>query len=177
MDRKRLPPRSMLHQLLRYDAATGELIWLPRPRELFPNDRLYNSWNTRRAGTVAGSVKLTSKIISIDHIMYRAHRLVWLFVYGEPVPDLIDHIDGDPLNNRPQNLRAATLSQNAANSRRPKDNTSGVKGVSFQYGKFCPFVGYNHRTVWLGTFDTLEEAAAVRREAFKRFYGEFARHE
>lgn len=90
----------------------------------------------------------------------------------------IDHEDHDGLNNRRSNLRPATRYQNGQNTRRPRNNTSGVKGVSWSAaaGKWLAQVGaynYNHR---LGLFEDINDAEAAVRAARERLHGEFACH-
>jgi len=109
-----------------------------------------------------------------------AHRLIWLYVYGEPVPPLIDHIDGNPHNNRINNLRAATKSQNMVNSGIQKNNTSGFRGVQKapnQRTGFAAYIRADGRYIHLGTFATIEDAAQARRDAANKLHGEYARHD
>lgn len=94
-------------------------------------------------------------------------------------PELhVDHRDGNKLNNqRRTNLREATVSQNMANNRRRKDNTSGFKGVSqrrdnFRYTSYVNFENKRHCT---GCFDTAEEAAGARNTLAVQLHGEFVR--
>lgn len=175
---KTLPSRALLHQLLRYDAETGDLIWLARERELFANNGAFLSWNNRYPGTIAGSVKPQSNPrysgylhIGFSGHHWKAHRLIWLHVRGEPVPDMIDHKDRDTLNNRIENLRAATKRLNVANSGVRSSNKLGVKGVwRTKYGKFVAKAGGSY----LGTFATADEAAATCKAVASDLYGEFA---
>jgi hypothetical protein len=172
---RKLPPRELVCQLLHYDPDTGDFIWLPRPREMFPTDHHWRMWNTQNAGQAAGS--LGSHLyyrISINDTGFATHRLAWLIVHGEPVPPQIDHIDRDRLNNRIANLRAATGVQNRGNTLRPKDNTSGVKGVGIEKGRFRARIMTNGRRLHLGSFNTAEEAANAYRDAAIRLLGEFA---
>lgn len=180
---KTLPSRALLHQLLRYDAETGDLIWLPRTAESLVQNRHREGWNSRYAGTVAGHIKPLPKTpgpgylhIAVQGTIYRAHRLVWVYVRGEPVPDIIDHIDHDQLNNRIENLRAATASQNRGNSFMRRSSTSGIKGVSISpYGRFRAMICRGGRSVHLGSFATKDEAIRAYEAAASGVYGEFAR--
>lgn len=177
MVRKTLPSRDLVRQLLSYDADTGEFTWMPRPRETFTDQRTFAVWNTKNAGKPAGGSKKHGYLyISIAHTQYFAHRLAWLVHYGDPVPDHIDHADGKPGNNRIANLRAATQSQNMANSKRRKNNAVGIKGVwRMTSGKFRARIAHEGVAVHLGVFDTVEEAAAAYREGAFRLHGAFAR--
>lgn len=100
------------------------------------------------------------------------------FVIGAvPKGAQVDHINGDTLDNRLCNLRIATSTQNNANSTRRKDNTSGFKGVYFhkQRKKWCARVHVNHKTISLGMFLDVQDAARAYDVAAKKHFGEFAR--
>ena len=176
---KTLPSRELLRQLLRYDVTTGQFTWLPRPREMFRNEQNFRLWNTRYAGKIAGSNKGDKPYlyVAVHHRQYLAHRLVWLYIHGEPVPDCIDHIDGTPANNRFTNLRAATKAQNSANMRLRDENKSGVKGVGLWHGYYRARIMLAGKDITIGYFKTLEEAAKARFEAASRLHGVFARHD
>ena len=175
---KTLPPRALLRELLDYDAETGNFIWKPRQRGMFRSDNAFSTWNSRYSGKVAGYVRPAGHLaIAVGHSQYRAHRLAWLYVHGEPVPDVIDHIDHDKLNNRFINLRSATKSENGANMRMRNANRSGVKGVGvFRNGRFRARIMLHGRDHHLGYFATLEEAAKARYDAAIRLHGAFAKH-
>jgi hypothetical protein len=114
--------------------------------------------------------------IGIGGTIYSAHRLVWLHVYGAPVPHIIDHRDHNQLNNRIDNLRAASLRQNRANSFVRSDSLLGIKGVSqTKQRRFIARIGHNGQAIYLGTFDTREAAIAAYKGASASLYGEFAR--
>jgi hypothetical protein len=88
----------------------------------------------------------------------------------------VDHRNHNTLDNKRENLRPATRSQNQHNSRTRKDNTSGFKGVS-QYGvngKWRSYLSVGGRTIGLGVFDTAGGAAEARRTAEIEHHGEFA---
>lgn len=104
------------------------------------------------------------------------HRVIWELFNGYLDLSLqIDHIDRNPLNNNIENLRIATQSQNQINSRKPKNNTTGYKGVlATPSGKFQARLGFNGKKLYLGLFDTAEEANACVIAKTKELYGEFA---
>src|SRR5580765_2950864 len=148
---KTLPPRALLRELLDYDVTTGNFIWRPRPREMFVSDNAFRTWNSRYVGKVAGYVRPAGHLaVAVGHTQYRAHRLVWLYVHGDPVPAVIDHVDGNPLNNRFSNLRAATKSQNGANMRMRSSNTTGVKGTGVLKGRFRARIMLDGKDLHLG---------------------------
>ncbi len=183
MASKILPDAAYVRECLYYDPATGAFIWRDRPQHHFRRDYEYKRWSSRYAGKPVGGgdgSRHDYQRTSIDGIVYRLHRLAWLLIHGETVPDVIDHIDGDPLNNRIANLRAATTSENKMNAGRRADNLSGVKGVfplKVRAGRYVAYITVRGVRHHLGTFYSLEEAATARREATARLHGGFARHD
>ena len=143
--------QQILQSLLRYDADTGAF-----------------EWKQMRSGIknfpLAGSVhkKYGYLVIGIDQKRYQAHRLAWLYMHGVMPPDLIDHIDGDRLNNRIANLRLATMSENLQNRKGPAANNKlGFIGASFDKrdGRWTAWIKANGKSVYLGRYATGEEAS------------------
>lgn len=91
--------------------------------------------------------------------------------------EYVDHIDGNPLNNIRINLRISTGSQNCFNSKKPKNNTSGYKGVRRNHKRWMAVIKVNRKPIYLGTYDTPEQAHKAYCEAAERYAGEFARFE
>src|ERR1044071_2910394 len=113
-----------LRELLSYNPEMGEFWWNHNP-----------AWracmNARMAKKPAGTIhSFGYRILRIDGKLYRAGRLVWLYMTGE-WPEVIDHIDLDRANDKFNNLRDATYSQNGQNKRKQSNNTSGYKGVTY----------------------------------------------
>jgi hypothetical protein len=157
-----------LRKLLDYDPKTGKFSWKARTSARVSIGRL------------AGNVSVNGYIeIGIDGTSYTAHRLAWLYVTGEWPPKEIDHINGQPTDNRFTNLRAATVSENQMNKKMPINNTSGVKGVTWHERgkKWMASIGVNKRSIYLGLFTHLEDAAAAYERAAEKYFGEFARPE
>lgn len=104
-----------------------------------------------------------------------AHQLAWLYVNGTWPPSQIDHIDGDGLNNKIENLRLANSAQN--NSNRSFNGAVGFKGVYWnKSGKaYRAQIQINGRRIYLGSFATPEEAHEAYVKAAKELHGEFAR--
>jgi len=114
--------------------------------------------------------------IGLDGQIYRAHRLAWFYMTGEWPKDGVDHIDLDGTNNRWSNLRAATQSQNAANTRKRRDNTSGFKGVSrTASGTWQACIWVKKRKICLGTFPTPQEAFSAYQIAAEEHFGKYHR--
>lgn len=106
----------------------------------------------------------------------RRHILNFFIEFGW-LPEYVDHIDNTPGNDWPDNLRAATASQNACNSKIRSDNTSGVKGVSWDSSrkKWRARVKVNGITQAVGRFNTIEEAAKAVKIAREDLHKDFAR--
>ncbi len=159
-----------LREVLHYDPETGAFTWL-RVRS-----------GVSSAGKAAGSVFTHPNtghrylIIGVFCQRYRAHRLAVFYMTGQWPSDEVDHKDGDGLNNRWDNLRVATRSQNHANSKRASDNTTGFKGVRKQRnGRYQARIAIKGKRLHLGTFQTPEAAHAAYCKAAKELFGEFAR--
>ncbi len=115
--------------------------------------------------------------IEIDRKTYYAHRLAWLYVYGK-LPELnLDHINCDKSDNRIENLREVTTSQNLMNIGKNKNNTSGAKNVYFHKptGKWQVRVTVDGRSKHFGLYDDIELADLVATEARNKYHGNFAR--
>ena len=108
---------------------------------------------------------------------YRVHRLIYLLHHGY-LPNELDHIDGNRSNNRIENLREATKSQNQYNKGIQKNNTSGVKGVWFDKvaKKWSTQLFVKGKKFYFGYFDSLEEAKKVIETARNNLHKEFANH-
>jgi hypothetical protein len=157
-----------LQKLLHYDPQTGEFRWRVRMR---PNIQ---------AGDLAGTrMRSDYWCIHLDGRNYRAHQLAWLYMKGEWGRPVIDHRDGNPLNNRWRNLRLASHANNAANRPRQYSNTSGFKGVTFdrRRGNWFAQITKQGRRYWIGRYATAQEAHEAYVTAARLLFGEFARTE
>lgn len=152
-------------ELFDYNQITGHLVWKVNKGAI-------------KAGSNAGyEAKDRYYQVGIDRKLYRNHRVIYLFVYGY-FPARIDHLDGDGLNNRIGNLRPCTSSQNNCNARLSKDNTSGVKGVSWysRTKKWRASVSHKMKRYELGYFDEILSAEEAVKTARKNLHGEFANY-
>ena len=108
---------------------------------------------------------------------YAVHRLVWLYHYSD-LPEQIDHVNRDSLDNRIENLRPASATENMSNRKLFKNSTSRCKGVSWHKRRnaWFVYVDANKKRRTLGYFDDLEFAELVATEARDKYHGAFANH-
>ena len=106
---------------------------------------------------------------------YKVHRLVCKTFKPnlDNTKKCVDHVDNNKLNNTISNLRWCTHQQNQHNRQLNKNNTSGIKGITWENEKWRARIVFNNKKSSLGYFDTLEEAKIVRYQAAKQLYGEF----
>lgn len=122
-------------------------------------------------GKVAGSKQRSGHVrVEINDSMYMAHRIIWKLAYGT-IPDTmqIDHVDGDPSNNKLDNLRLVTNTQNQLN--RKADKGRKYKGVYKSRDKFKAEITTAEGRVFLGVYGTPEDAARAYNEAAKEHHG------
>ena len=167
---KALPSIETLRNLIDYDPETGRMVWKSRPREMFKSDKNWKWWNTRYAGTEAASSLATygHRQLKINDRSYAGHRVAWAIHHGE-WPNIIDHINGKPADNRICNLRNVTMMENQRNQKLHRCNTSGVCGVSWntKTGKWMAHIGLLGRRINLGEYEDKEMAIVARRAAQK----------
>ena len=127
------------------------------------------------AGGIAGRYK-NYKTVKVDGCIYQLHRIIFLMHRGY-LPEQIDHIDGNGLNNDIENLRAANHGQNQHNKGAQKNNTSGFKGVSWnkKSQKWQAFIKLDGKQRYLGYFDTPDAAHEAYKAAATKLHNEFAR--
>lgn len=157
-----------VREVFDYDASTGNLIYRR------------NRGGQRGAGDVAGRICRRPKhmgggyrIIGFNGREYGAHQLVWIWWYGKEAEGCVDHINMQRDDNRIENLRQCSHSENMSNRRAQSNNTSGFKGVSRipRSTKWRATLCNTH----IGSFETAEEAHAAYTLAIKERFGEFAR--
>lgn len=131
-----------------------------------------------RAGTKVGWV---NKYGRLNTLIGRRHfdvaRLAWFLHHGFLPNQIIDHKDGDPLNNCICNLRLATGSQNCANRKERSGKKNPYKGVckNLHGEKWTAKICKDYGEVSIGSFDTAEAAHEAYIRAAKHYYGDFAR--
>lgn len=151
--------QALLKELLHYDSETGIFTWKNCPK----HDR-----NGMRAGSRRHNGYIS---IMVEQHAVMAHRLAFLYMTGSMPPNHVDHINLDKADNRWENLRLATKSENGANSR--QRCKSGLKGAYYNAKCNCWYSKIGKK--YLGAFKTPEEANAAFLLAARENYGEFAR--
>ena len=150
-----------LKNVLDYNPTTGLFVWKIRPSKAV------------KAGDAAGCTekRIGYVTIGIAKRVYKAHRLAWLYVYGQWPIGLIDHVNGNKADNRIENLRDVFADGNAQNVRVPnKRNKSGFMGVIWFQNKWRASMSVNGKSKWLGDYSTPEEAHQVYLEAKRKHH-------
>jgi hypothetical protein len=153
-----------LKRQLNYDPEIGVFTWAIRKPKV-------------QMDAVAGKVKANGYgEVRINLVSYGTHRLAWLYVHGEWPDGIVDHINRDPTDNRINNLRVVTYSQNYRNVGPRKNSKTGVKGVCMHNlsGKYRATIRIEGRRLYLGLFETAEAAKAAYEKAAIEHHGGFA---
>ncbi len=157
--------QARLQDLFNYDPETG---WFT------------NRYSRGRAGMGerAGSPSGHGyRKITVDYDKFYEHQLVWLYIHGK-FPGEIDHINGDPSDNRIANLRLATRTQNNGNAIMGTNGIAGLQGVYLDRRglKWFSKIQFQGKPIWVGTFDTVEEAHQAYLVKHRELFGEFSVH-
>lgn len=131
-----------------YCQLTGDFYWRKAP------DKRTKPWS------LAGHKKKCGRVnIKLNGIPYQAHRLAWLYIYKDWPKQFIDHINGNPSDNRIENLRDVSNSVNIQNQKKAQyGNRSGSLGVQKVGNKYSARITINKKLTYIGTFETPNEA-------------------
>ena len=170
-------PVDVLKAFVDYDPATGEFTWRARSGAMMRTTRrcpevMAKVWNTQWAGKPAFKSNNQGYLYANLHATpIKAARAAWVFISGEwpPAGLDVDHINGDRGDNRPENLRLVTPTQNSRNKRIARNNKSGVSGVRWceQRGRWEAKINGGPNEIHLGSYFTKDEAVAARQAAEK----------
>ena len=145
-----------LKELFKYSPSIGEFT------------RVVTTGNRSKAGAIAGSLGVSGYLqISINRKIYKAHRLAWLYEYGEMPKGQIDHIDHNRSNNKIVNLRIVCHQDNGKNQKLRRNNKSGFNGVFWhpECSKWMASVKVDGKSKYLGLFNELSDAVLERLNA------------
>lgn len=154
--------QSELKNRLHYEPSTGVFTWLSPVN------------GAVKKGAKAGCLHKSGRVyIRLLGSTYYAHRLAFLYMTGD-IPDLVDHINREPADNRWENLRSATHSQNCCNRKRASN--SGIPGVNWhkKTKKWRVQLVFRGLYLHLGYYGDIELAALASSEARAKYHGEFA---
>lgn len=157
-----------LREVLHYAPESGVFTWAPD----YHGGRL-RSHQVGHVSSETGHVN-----IRVFRRSYEAHRLAWLYMTGAWPETTIDHINRVPDDNRWENLREATMTQQRQNQKRRSDNTHGYKGLELHgSGLWRVRIGLMGKRIHIGYFKTPEEAMAARKQAELKYFthSEFCR--
>jgi hypothetical protein len=157
-----LPIPAEIFKYFAYDPETGIMRWKINNGRGNPKGKLIGHKNKK--GYIEARFKGKN---------YLCHRIAWAIGHNTlDVPAILDHINGNPSDNRLCNLRAATNQQNNFNR---KSRRNGLKGVSFKKSrnKWESQIKINEKSKYLGLFDTEIEAHEAYCKAARELYGEF----
>jgi hypothetical protein len=168
---KRLPTQAEILALLDYCPIRGVLTWRRR-------DAARPEWNSRYAGKYAGTPHNMGYVsVRIYGVRYLAHRIIWVLLHGSPPDGVIDHINGDRSDNRPDNLRDVTSEENCWNTHARAQ--CGYKGVRFHSHNrsFQARITHRGRERHIGYYPSAEAASEAYQDAARRLRGpRFAPH-
>jgi hypothetical protein len=156
MPANQLPPQIELAAIFDFDPNQGVLFWKPRPDNI--------AWNKVFSGKPAGCIDSKGYIrIRTNGSVWVAHRVIWKLVHSIE-PDFIDHINGIRHDNRIENLRSVTQTENARNTSRKRHNTSGVSGVHWvtKDQRWLATIHDKGKRINLGQYRNFEDAVAAR---------------
>lgn len=164
MRKHELPDIEHLRQRLRYEPETGKLFWLAHESQR-------PQWSSRFAGTIAFNSLSENGYLKgvVNNITLKAHRVAYAIYHGIWPNDDVDHINGIRTDNRINNLRVVSRTENMRNAKRYKCNKTGVTGVYWNKAlqKYEAKIQVNKKQIFLGVFRTKELAAQARLNAEK----------
>ena len=164
--KNKLPPLEILNWLFRYDNESGKLFKIRGS-----SGKVWNSEREITAHNGSGYLHVAIADSNGLQTMFKVHQLIYYMVSGIESLQVVDHQDGNPLNNRFPNLRLTTESVNSRNKRMRSNNTSGYVGVSWnkQKSKWMAQITIDGKQKYLGYYDSPEEANQARLEYVGKF--------
>ena len=159
----------ILREYIKYDPYDGSFVWIK------------NTSACNIVGRKAGSIERKANGVSYIRISVLRKRIsggmaAWMMFYGKEPSKIIDHIDGNGLNNSISNLREADIHQNGFNRKANRGKICKLKGVSrLKCGKFTSQITINQKAEYLGIYNTEAEAHGAYKKRAKELFGDYAR--
>lgn len=168
-------PAGLIRDVVTANPDAGIMVWKSRPRDHFASDQTFKAWNIKYPGKPAFAVETGAGYLCgyLFDVKIKSHRAMWAYVHGRWPDGFLDHINGNPSDNRISNLREATRFQNAKN-RRPHGIVPFI-GVHRHGSRFLAQVQSESVVVWKQTFDNPITAAMARDDVAVVHHGDFAR--
>jgi hypothetical protein len=150
----------LVNKYLTYDKETGNLYQSKKRPKI-------------QVGSIAGGINGKGyRYIQLEGKKYPAHHIIWLIETGSLPKKILDHIDGNPLNNHFSNLREASVKQNNENRKAQRNNKTGYKGVSFnkRLQKYVAQIQHNYRAIYIGIYKTADDAHIAYEQKAKELF-------
>jgi len=179
---KPLPDLNYLKECFELDPSSPSYLkWNEnRPEHHFKNNTSYKIWKGNCVGEKITNfshgryytvyLRIPRQILLVHRVVYAIHNNTTDFL-----DKVIDHIDGDCLNNNPENLRACSQGDNQLNSKLARNSRTGYKNIQLINNKYCVCFEKNRKKIYLGTFNSLEEAIEFKNNNIQQYRGEFYR--
>jgi hypothetical protein len=169
---KKVTPKVLeyIHSRFEYNPELGRLISKITTRN--------NNCRHKAGELVKGAVSTYGyRIVYFGDYRMREHRLIFLMCHGF-LPKMLDHIDGNKLNNKIENLRVCSSSQNGFNSKVPKNNTTGFKGIVYLKNRkrYLGNIVVSGKTYRTKQTKSLTEAVLLLRNLRENLHGEYCNH-
>lgn len=163
--------QKIIKELIIYNKETGIINWNPRTSKNAKNVACMKAFNTRFANKIAGNIKKNIKTgrkyyeIKIFSKKYQSHRIIFLYMTGSFPKNEVDHIDGNGLNNKWENLREVNKSDNQRNRKLNKNNSTGCPGVyRLANNKYRVKINHDNKELHLGYYNDLDTAIKIRKK-------------
>ena len=157
-----------IKSLFRYSHENGVLYWKRRPESSFKTLQAARAWNSRYSNKPAGHKDERGCIrVLFNKKYYKAHRIIWVIVHGKFPAQQIDHINGNPSDNRISNIRMSTQTENMRNRRLDALNKTGIPGVRWveKDKAFCVYIS----NTYVKSFKCFLDACCARKSKENEF--------
>lgn len=160
--------KQLLDKLFVIDIFSGKMYWKNV-------SKFHNSLNGKEAGCCQKTTGNKAYwVIKINNKKYKRGRLIFFYVNNFFPTPCVDHIDGNSLNDAITNLRQASVTENSWNHKGRKKKSNLPMGIRASGNKFIARIAFNKKTIYLGTFNNLEEAKQTYKQKRIELYGKYS---